>query len=130
VTTAPDGHLDEVTVHGPRLSLRFATQDDAPALFELGRDPAVTRFFSWGPYTSVDQPVAYVRSLVEQRARGERLEFLIVDREDQAVGVTGLSEFSTRDRRAARVRLGGGAPVLARPPVGPRGLHGARPPGR
>ena len=48
----------------------------------------------------MDQPRAYIRSLVDQRARGERLEFLIVDREDRPIGVTGLSEFSARDRRA------------------------------
>ena len=48
---------------GNEYLLRLATLDDAGQLFELGRDPAVTRFFSWGPYTSIDQPVAYIESL-------------------------------------------------------------------
>jgi len=80
--------------------LRYATAADAPALFELGTDAEVTRFFSWGPYTSVDEPAAYIARLAGERERGERLEFLIVDRAGRALGVTGLSEFSRRDRRA------------------------------
>jgi hypothetical protein len=31
---------------GPTLQLRYPTADDAPALFELASDPAVTRYFS------------------------------------------------------------------------------------
>ncbi len=87
-------------VRGPSLSLRFATPADAPALFELGSDPDVTRFFSWGPYRRLEQAIAYVDSLAGQRERGERLEFVIVDAGDRPIGVTGLSELSRRDRRA------------------------------
>ena len=86
---------------GPGLSLRYASADDAPALLELGSDPEVTRFFSWGPYTSIAQPAAYIAGLVEERENGERLDFLIVDcADDRPIGVTGLSELSRRDRRA------------------------------
>jgi ribosomal-protein-alanine N-acetyltransferase len=90
-----------VELIGPGLSLRYATADDAFALLELGSDPEVTRFFSWGPYTSIAEPAAYIAGLGEERERGERLDFLIVDRaRDRPVGVTGLSELSRRDRRA------------------------------
>jgi ribosomal-protein-alanine N-acetyltransferase len=85
---------------GPTLTLRFATDADVPALFALARDPAVTRFFSWGPYETIDEPRAYVQRLAGERARGDQLDFLIVDREHGPIGVTGLSELSTRDRRA------------------------------
>jgi ribosomal-protein-alanine N-acetyltransferase len=71
-----------------------------PRLFELGTDPAVTRFFSWGPYDSLEQPEAYIAALPARRERGEQLDFLIVHREDGPIGVTGLSELSRRDRRA------------------------------
>ena len=87
-------------VRGPELSLRYPTEDDAPALLELGRDPDVTRFFSWGPYERLAEPLAYIRALAEMRAAGTRLEFVIADRHDRPVGITGLSEFATRDRRA------------------------------
>jgi ribosomal-protein-alanine N-acetyltransferase len=81
------------------LKLRYPTGADAPALLELGSDPEVTRFFSWGPYRSLEEPAAYVERLAAERERGERLEFLIVG-SSGPVGVTGLSEFSRRDRRA------------------------------
>jgi len=91
---------DPLVVAGPTLTLRYAELDDAPALFALARDPAVTRFFSWGPYTSVEQPEAYIAGLPVKRARGELLDFLVVHAEHGPVGVTGLSELSRRDRRA------------------------------
>jgi ribosomal-protein-alanine N-acetyltransferase len=87
-------------VRGPSLALRYATEADAPALLELGSDPEVTRWFSWGPYTSVAEPLAYIASLNRQREEGSRLEFVVVDADDRPLGVTGLSEFSRRDRRA------------------------------
>jgi ribosomal-protein-alanine N-acetyltransferase len=57
-------------VRGPRYSLRHLTLEDAPTLFELGRDA------------------------------GERLELAIVDERDRPIGITGFSDFSRRDRRA------------------------------
>lgn len=87
-------------VRGPNLSLRYATPADAPALFRLGQNEEVTRFFSWGPYSDEAQPRRYIESVIAQRERGERLEFVIVDASDTPIGVTGLSEFSLRDRRA------------------------------
>jgi [ribosomal protein S5]-alanine N-acetyltransferase len=87
-------------VQGPSLLLRYATAEDAPALFSLGRDPAVTRFFSWGPYREVGEAEAYIAGLAAKRAAGALLDFLVVHREDGPIGVTGLSELSRRDRRA------------------------------
>jgi [ribosomal protein S5]-alanine N-acetyltransferase len=87
-------------VTGPTLTLRYATADDADALFRLGSDPEVTRFFSWGPYTTIEQPLAYIAGLAGERERGERLDMLIVDRRRGPAGIIGLSECSRRDRRA------------------------------
>ena len=87
-------------VQGPSLLLRYATPEDAPALFGLARDPAVTRFFSWGPYQEVGEAEAYIAGLADKRAAGTLLDFLVVHREDGPIGVTGLSELSRRDRRA------------------------------
>ena len=93
-------NIAAVEVVGPSLRLRYGTAKDAPALLELGSDPEVTRFFSWGPYRSVSEPAAYIAGLAGERERGERLDFLIVDQDDRPIGVTGLSELSRRDRRA------------------------------
>ena len=54
----------------------------------------MTRYFSWGPYTSRDQPEAYIAGLAGKRERGELLDFLIVHAEHGPIGVTGLSELS------------------------------------
>jgi [ribosomal protein S5]-alanine N-acetyltransferase len=91
---------DPLVVEGPTLQLRYATRADAPRLLELGSDDAVTRFFSWGPYTSLDQPESYIDSLAAKRASGELLEFLVVRGEEGPIGVTGLSELSIRNRHA------------------------------
>jgi len=90
-----------VEVVGPSLTLRYATAADAAVLLALGSDREVTRFFSWGPYASIDEPAQYIAGLAGERGRGVRLDFLIVDQIVQrAVGVTGLTEFNERDRRA------------------------------
>jgi [ribosomal protein S5]-alanine N-acetyltransferase len=88
-----------IALHGPTLTLRLPEPDDASALLELAGDPEVTRWFSWGPYTAIDQPRAYIDRLEGQRERGEQLDFLILHRDHGPAGITGLSEFSTRDLR-------------------------------
>ena len=91
---------DELEARGPELLLRYARMDDAPDLFRLASDPEVTDFFSWGPYSHISEAEAYIRSLSAKRAQGTMLEFVIVHKEAGVIGVTGLSEFSLRDRRA------------------------------
>lgn len=91
----------DLQVVGERFMLRLAVPGDAEQLFALGQDPAVTRFFSWGPYSSIEQPLKYIEDLQAKRDNGSLLEFVIVEREsDSVVGVTGLTEFSKRDHRA------------------------------
>lgn len=58
-------------LHGPTLTLRPPEAGDAAALLELASDPDVTQWFSWGPYTSIEQPLAYVERCAGQRAAGE-----------------------------------------------------------
>ena len=88
-----------MVVRGPAYSLRYLTQDDAPALFELGSDPDVTRFFSWGPYRDAREAEGFIDSLDAQREAGNRLELGIFS-DGRLLGITGLSDFSRRDRRA------------------------------
>jgi ribosomal-protein-alanine N-acetyltransferase len=88
-----------VEVRGPALTLRYATAEDGAAMFELARDPEVTRFFAWA-YERVDQADEWIAGLPAKRAEGELLDFLVVHRERGPIGVSGLSELSRRDRRA------------------------------
>jgi [ribosomal protein S5]-alanine N-acetyltransferase len=86
-------------LHGPTLSLRIPTEDDAEDLLRLASDPEVTRWFSWGPYTDVAQPRRFLAGLPEERLLGFKLDLLAVHHEHGAAGITGLYEFSVRDRR-------------------------------
>jgi ribosomal-protein-alanine N-acetyltransferase len=102
-------------VRGPTLTLRYPVAGDAPALLELGSDALTTRWFSWGPYTDVAQPLGYIEGLEAKRDAGVLLDFLVVHEQDGPLGITGLSEVSARDRRAtvgtwfARAFWGSGA---------------------
>jgi ribosomal-protein-alanine N-acetyltransferase len=122
-----------VEVRGPSLTLRYAGPDDAPAMFELARDPEVTRFFAWG-YERPQEAAEWIAGLPARRDAGELLDFLVVHRERGIVGVTGLSELSRRDRRATvgtwfgRAHWGTGAnreskALIAALAFGPLGLE-------
>ena len=87
-------------VRGPTLTLRYANPDDAPRLLELAGSRDVTRWFSWGPYSTAAEPRLYIDSLAEKREAGVLLDFVVVHREDGVIGVTGLSELSPRNRHA------------------------------
>jgi ribosomal-protein-alanine N-acetyltransferase len=89
-----------VVVRGPGLSLGLLRTEHAPALYELARNPEVSRFFSWDAYGSVEDATAFIDSLARQRESGERLELGIFRDGGELVGITGFSEFSRRDRRA------------------------------
>jgi ribosomal-protein-alanine N-acetyltransferase len=93
-------HRATLVLTGPTLTLRYATPADAPRLLELASDPAVTQWFSWGPYTTIAEPEAYIEGLEAKRERGELLDFLIDHAEHGPIGVTGLSELSVRNRHA------------------------------
>jgi ribosomal-protein-alanine N-acetyltransferase len=60
----------------------------------------VTRWFSWGPYSVPAEAEAYLDRLSGQRAEGEQLDLVQEHHEAGVIGITGLSEFSRRDRRA------------------------------
>ena len=92
--------MPAMQLRASQLTLRFPAPGDAEALFALAGDPAVTEWFSWGPYSSVDEPVAWIAAQAARRDAGEQLDFVIDHTEHGPVGVTGLGELSARDRRA------------------------------
>ncbi len=87
-------------VVGPGMTLRPPQAQDAPALLALASDPEVTQWFSWGPYGSIEEPLAYIERAREWREAGTQIDMLIVDHERGPAGITGLSEIVARDRRA------------------------------
>ncbi|MBO9532247.1 MAG: GNAT family N-acetyltransferase [Solirubrobacteraceae bacterium] len=91
---------DHLALHAPGLTLRIPEPGDATALYRLASDPEVTEWFSWGPYQETAEARAYLDRLPDQRERGTQLDLLQVHPTMGPVGITGLSEFSYRDRRA------------------------------
>lgn len=90
----------DLAVTGPTLRVRIPRADDAAALFRHASDAEVTRWFSWGPYTSELEARAYLDRLPAQRGRGEQLDLVVDHLEAGPIGISGLAEFARRDRRA------------------------------
>lgn len=84
---------------GPNITLRYPREDDAPALFALASDPAVTRFFSWR-YEGIEDAERWIAGRPAAREAGAWLEFVVEHRERGVAGITGLTEPSRRDARA------------------------------
>lgn len=85
---------------GPTLRVRIPRTADAAGLFAHASDPEVTRWFSWGPYRSEDEALAYLERLPGERERGLQLDLVIEHLRDGPIGITGFSEIARRDRRA------------------------------
>jgi ribosomal-protein-alanine N-acetyltransferase len=92
--------MPSMELRGPHLILRWPTDGDADALLALAGDPEVTRWFSWGPYRELAEPLAWIADQRARRETGDQLDFVIHHAEHGPIGVTGLSELSRRDRRA------------------------------
>jgi ribosomal-protein-alanine N-acetyltransferase len=91
---------DDLALTGPALRVRIPRLEDAPGLFAAASDPEVTRWFSWGPYTSEDEARAYLERLPGERERGTQLDLVIEHSCDGPIGIVGFSEIARRDRRA------------------------------
>ena len=85
---------------GPTLTLRYPEPGDAEALYRHASDPDVTMWFSWGPYESLEQPLAWIAQQQARRENGTQIDFAIDHAEHGVIGITGLTELSARDRRA------------------------------
>ena len=92
--------MDDLALTGPTLRVRIPRDDDAGALFAQASDPEVTRWFSWGPYTSEAEARAYLARLAPQRVRGDHLDLVVEHLAAGPIGISGLAEFAARDRRA------------------------------
>ncbi len=92
--------MDDLALTGPTLRVRIPREEDAPALFEQASDPEVTRWFSWGPYSSEAEARSYLARLPRQRERGEHLDLVVEHLDAGPIGISGLSELAVRDRRA------------------------------
>jgi ribosomal-protein-alanine N-acetyltransferase len=92
--------VDDLALTGPTLRVRIPRGDDAAALYAAASDREVTRWFSWGPYSSEAEARSYLARLPAQRERGEHLDLVVEHLQAGPIGISGLGEFARRDRRA------------------------------
>ena len=72
-------------IHTDRLALRPWDDADAPALFELARDPRVGTAAGWPPHTSVEESLEIIRNVL----RGPE-QYAIARKDGTLVGAIGL----------------------------------------
>lgn len=87
-------------LHGPTITLRYPEVQDAAALLLHASDVEVTQWFSWGPYTEIEQPRGWIVRQQARREQAMQIDFVIDHHEHGVIGITGLAEFNPRDRRA------------------------------
>ena len=85
----------------PRLRLRPYRADDASAMFALYSDPRVMRYWSFPPWTALDQARAYLDRALAGMDSGEIFPWAIAEREsDQLIGALTLFSLHVEQLRA------------------------------
>lgn len=87
-------------LRGPRVRLRGPRADDAAAVFALFSDPQVMRYWSRAPMTEIEEAHGLVAEILESFAQRTMLNWVVVDRDDRAIGTCTLLHFDPRHRRA------------------------------
>lgn len=90
---------EPVTLRGHAVRLEPLSEAHVPALARVGLDDALWRWIPT-PVTSVDEMQAYVRTALDEQARGVSLPFAIVDAgTHQVIGSTRYGNIDVRNRR-------------------------------
>lgn len=89
-----------VTLQTPRLRLRHLEARDSAAYFAIFSDPAVMRYYSGVPWTSLDQADEAIAKVLAGYRSGENLRFVIERKDtDEMVGTISLHHFFPMNRR-------------------------------
>jgi RimJ/RimL family protein N-acetyltransferase len=93
--------FDRLLLATQRLRLRPLRETDAPALFAMFSDPAVMRYWSTPPWSSIDMAAQMIERDLAAMASGEHLR-LGLERVDDGVllGMCALFAISASSRRA------------------------------
>ncbi|WP_189644735.1 GNAT family N-acetyltransferase [Luteimonas gilva] len=87
-------------LRGPRVRLRGPRREDADAVFALFSDPAVMRYWSRPPMIVRDEAAALIAEMQEAFAERDKLNWVVVDKRDEAIGTCTLFRFDARHRHA------------------------------
>jgi len=95
------GHRRLPTLEGRRVRLRWLTEGDVGALFEIFSDPSVARFWSAPPITKKGEARALLRDVRRGFRDRDLFEWgLVLRRTDRVVGTVTLWRFDVENRRA------------------------------
>lgn len=87
-------------LRGKRMCLRGPTPGDTDDLFALFSDPGVMRYWSRGPMRERGEAEGLIGEILEAFERRELINWVIVGRDDRAIGTCTLFRFDPRHRRA------------------------------
>jgi RimJ/RimL family protein N-acetyltransferase len=93
--------FDSIVLPTQRLTLRFLSEADLPALYEIFSYPEVSRYLSWPPWTHRSQAEQMLADTKEGYRTRSALQLGIERRADHAlVGTCSLFHFHVASRRA------------------------------
>jgi RimJ/RimL family protein N-acetyltransferase len=88
------------TITTDRLALRWLTEADVPALFEVFSDPEVMRYWSHGPFEKMADAEAYLARIRSSFAERSLFQWGISLRDsDEVIGTCTLSSLQNAHRR-------------------------------
>ena len=89
------------TLAASRVSLRWLTEQDVPALFTIFSDPAVVRYWSHAPFTGVDAAERLLADIQRLCGEGTLYEWgIALSASDEVIGTCTLASIDRRHRRA------------------------------
>ena len=89
------------TLSTKRLRLRWLTETDADALFEVFSDPEVTRFWSTPAWTDREAGAALIREVHDSFRQHSLYQWgVTLKTSDRVIGTCTLSSLDARNRRA------------------------------
>jgi len=93
--------FEPITIPTTRLTLRFLTEADLPAVYEIFSHPEVMRYWSYPAWTDHSQAQQWLTNNQEGYRTGNALQVAIERRDDhQLVGTCTLFQFHVASRRA------------------------------
>lgn len=97
-------HPEGPVITTPRLLIREFTVNDIDAYHGIFSDPEVTKYISWGPYTSIDQTKQFIIRVVEDQKKIPRKSYefaIVLQSTDELIGYT-ILQVNISNRSAER----------------------------
>ena len=84
-----------------RLVMRMLSLDDAADIFDYTSDPEFARYLSWGPATSVEEPIAFLSDTMFRRQLGDVAAWGLVAKDsNRVIGTCGFTNWDPENKKA------------------------------